>query len=88
MVKHLVDCQRALKYFNLLQEMSSSEFEKLRALVLQNPDLQAELQKINDRDLFVARVVRIGCELGLDLASEDILETMRENRQAWIERWI
>jgi hypothetical protein len=68
--------------------MMTGEIEKLREIVLNDADLQAQLQEISERDEFIARVLEIGKNFGLEIESEDISEAMRESRRVWIERWI
>lgn len=75
------------KSSNLLREMSE-DFQELRRIVLQDSALQKELQKIGDHEEFVAKVVQIADEKGLNVENEDVWEAMREARRVWVERWI
>jgi len=68
--------------------MSTEDFEKLREIVLSEPDLQKYLRKITDRETFIARVIAVGAERELNFNAQDVAEAMGRNRRSWIERWI
>lgn len=68
--------------------MDTETFLHLQRIVSQNPDLQCDLQRFEDRDAFIARVLEIGAHHNLDFTAEYLTEKMRENRRVWIERWI
>jgi predicted ribosomally synthesized peptide with nif11-like leader len=68
--------------------MSQENFEQFRQLVLQDTGLQEQLRAISDRDQFVSLTQRLGEERGYSFTIEDVLEALRVNHRAWIERWL
>lgn len=72
----------------LPKNMCRENFEKLRQIVLENASLQSELQKVSEINEFIPRVIEIGERYDLHFGEKEITEAMRENRRAWIERWI
>lgn len=68
--------------------MLSADLEKLKSIVLQDRDLQAELKDITDRDEFTIRLIAIAKTNGLLISGEDVLEAINASRRAWVERWI
>jgi aspartyl/asparaginyl beta-hydroxylase len=57
-------------------------------LVFQNVALQERLKQVSDKPLFIDLVVRVGEESGFSFNDQDVRETLRANRNAWIERWV
>ena len=68
--------------------MLQDSFEQFRQTVLDDPALQAQLQAMADREVFVARVVQLGAEQGYCFTSEDVVAALRENQRVWLERSI
>ena len=68
--------------------MSMESFEQFRQMVLQDVALQERLRATTDHHDFVDLVVRAGAEHGCHFTPEDVQAAMRNNRQAWRERWI
>lgn len=68
--------------------MAISESESLLDLILNDPELLAELQDCADREIFATRAAQIANANGIGLRKETILETMNQNRSRWAERWI
>jgi len=66
--------------------MSQENFEQFRQVVLEDSALQERLRAFTARDEFIVRVVESGAEFGFAFAAEDVVEAMRANRRAWIER--
>ena len=50
--------------------------------------LQERLKQVNDKTLFIDLVVRVGEENGFNFNADDVDRALRENRRAWIERWL
>lgn len=68
---------------------SSPEALKLFCdVVFQDKELQQKLKQIIDRELFIDLVVRCGEERGFYFAARDVDDVLRDNRRAWIERWV
>ena len=57
-------------------------------VVFQDAELQQKLTQIIDRTLFIGLVVRLGEEHGFYFADGDVADVLRDNRRAWIERWV
>lgn len=68
--------------------MSQDTFEQFRQLVLQELLLQKELVEIDERDIFIARVVELAAEKKLEVTNADVEEALRASRRAWLEKWI
>jgi hypothetical protein len=68
--------------------MSTEAFEKFRDIVLNDPDLQADLAAISDIATFTARVLERGAERGLAIDAADITRAMNDGQRALIEQWI
>jgi hypothetical protein len=68
--------------------MSRENFERFRAVVLEDEGLQARLTGFADFQDFKEAVVQAGSESGFDFTPEDLDQVMREARQSWLERWI
>jgi predicted ribosomally synthesized peptide with nif11-like leader len=68
--------------------MSQENFERFRQLVLQDPALQLQLRSTSDRDHLVSLTRELGQEHGYSFTTEDVLEALRANQRAWIERWL
>ncbi|MGC2236230.1 MAG: Nif11-like leader peptide family natural product precursor [Pyrinomonadaceae bacterium] len=68
--------------------MSQENFEQFRNVVLEDLSLQKQLRAFTKRDIFIARVVKLGAERGFQFTAEDVEEAMNANRRDWIERWI
>lgn len=66
--------------------MSADDFERFRVQVLQDVKLQEQLRQIEDRDLFIQQVARLGQEFGYSFGVEEITAAMQANRRVWIER--
>ena len=70
------------------KQMINQAFEAVRAHVLRNPLLQESLRKEKDETAFVARVVEAGQHAGFVFTGTDVIDAMRANRRAWLERWL
>lgn len=68
--------------------MSEESLEQFRQLVLQDLALQEKLGETDDRETFLALVVRSGEERGYSFTAEDVEAALRASRRAWLERWI
>jgi len=69
--------------------MSAEHFEILRSAVFTDEALQSRLREpATSADAFVARVVAVSAERGLDVAAADVEAAMAEGRRSWLERWL
>ncbi len=66
--------------------MPLDDFERFRHAVLQDLKLQEQLQDIQDRELFIQQVVRLGQEHGYSFDSAEVTSAIQASRRAWIER--
>ena len=69
-------------------ESSQQRFERFRAIVLGDPELQAALQGQEDTDRFVDEVARLGRERGHRFTAEDVRAALQAGRRAWFERHV
>jgi hypothetical protein len=60
----------------------------LRAEVLADRGLQARLLAVPERAAFVAAVVDLAAELGLDVVPADVEAALAAARRSWLERWV
>lgn len=67
--------------------MPADDLARLREIVLADPDLQRRLLAAGRRE-FVALVVGLAADRGLDVSDRDIDEAVTESRRAWYSRWI
>ncbi len=66
--------------------MAQDDFERFRDQVLEDLKLQEQLRGLEDRELFLQRVVSAARELGYSFGVEDVTRAMQASRRAWIER--
>ncbi len=66
--------------------MAQADFERFRAQVLRDPELQAQLRDLQDRELFIQRVVALGQEHGYSFGAAEVASALQASRRAWIER--
>lgn len=69
-----------------MQDHSPDVFPALRRLVHGDPALQARLFALTDAGAFIAAVRQLAQASGCELTDEEILQAMREGRQAWSRR--
>lgn len=70
------------------RDVSRSNLDRLRALVLQESSLQEPLKDVTDEGEFIARVLALGKELQCEFAEGDVRAAMQHELEAWKERWI
>lgn len=68
--------------------MPDKDFQEFRKAVFRDPELQRDLQNIEDQVRFKDVVVTKATTMGIDLTVEDVEAAMRNGRRSWIERWI
>jgi hypothetical protein len=66
----------------------AEDLARLRAHVLSDPQLQHRLLAVPDRRQFVALVLSLAAERGLDIGAEDVEGAIVESRRAWYSTWI
>jgi hypothetical protein len=65
-----------------------SNFEEIRRIVMEEPQLMAAFSTpATDAELF-ARVIALGRERGLEVTAVELEDIVRANRRAWLERWL
>jgi hypothetical protein len=62
--------------------------ERFGQLVLADRELHDRLRTTADEKTFVALAVRLGAERGFDFTAEVVETALREQRRAWLERWL
>ena len=70
---------------NLDQRQSLEAFGQL---VLADRELHDRLRATIDEKTFVALAVRLGAERGFDFTAAVVETAVREQRRAWLERWL
>jgi hypothetical protein len=67
---------------------SADRFEHVRQAVLADPELQTELQAIEDWAGFLSATLAAAAERGLPLTADDVENARVAARQAWHEHWV
>jgi predicted ribosomally synthesized peptide with nif11-like leader len=68
--------------------MSRENFERFRAVVVEDEGLQERLTGFDHSQDFKDAVLQAGSERGFDFTLEELDQAIREARQSWLERWI
>lgn len=68
--------------------MPADDLARLREAVLADSDLQRRLLAAAGRRQFVALVVGLAADRGLDVSDGDVDEALAESRQRWYATWI
>lgn len=61
---------------------------RFRELVLADPRLHDQLRATPTEAEFLALIVRLGAERGCELSVPVVQAAIREQRRAWLERWL
>jgi hypothetical protein len=69
-----------------MTSFTHTSLDAFRRAALADPALQRELRALADWPAFVAAVVRLARERGLDVAPDQLEAAARESRRAWVER--
>ena len=67
---------------------STGQFERFRAVVFADPELQVRLRSIPEWPAFVAAAVDAAAELGVELTAADVVAARHESSRSWLERWV
>lgn len=68
--------------------MPLEDFERFRRLVLEDVALQEALNGTVDVPAFLALARKLGAERGCHFTEEELRESIRAARRAWLEHWI
>ncbi len=66
--------------------MLQVDFELFRNEVLHDLKLQEQLRYIQDREMLIQRVIKLGQERGYSFGAAEVTSAMQASRRAWIER--
>ena len=61
-------------------------WQRFRTIVEQDEELQKELRDIQDRNLFISRVVQLGESRGCRFTATEVEEAMKVSHREWLER--
>jgi hypothetical protein len=64
------------------------DFDKFRALVLEDSVLQRRLLQETKLEGFVELLVSLARERGFDFAAAEVCTAIQQARKSWQERWI
>jgi hypothetical protein len=84
----MVEAPRASFSSDKERTSSPAALEGFIDLTFEDPSLQEQLRQVNDRMLFIDLVVRLGEERGFSFNAQDVVDVLRANRRAWLERWV
>lgn len=62
--------------------------ERFGELVLSDRALHDQLRAAANESAFVALAVQLGAERGCDFSASVVEAAVREQRRAWLERWL
>lgn len=65
-----------------------TDFEKFRALVFENPELQRRLLAEPDAGRFADLLIAEARERGFEITKTEIQEALQQARRAWFERHV
>lgn len=65
-----------------------SNFEEIRRIVIEDPDLMASLTAAATEAQLFSLVIALGQERGPEVTVGELEEIARANRRAWLERWL
>ena len=65
-----------------------SNFDKIRRIVIEDAGLTTAFTAIDTEAELFDRVIALGRERGIELTAADLVEIVRANRRAWLERWL
>ena len=68
--------------------MSTDALARFQQRVWGDPELQARLLAITERQAFVAAVVETAQAAGDPFTADEAEAAMQANQRAWLERWI
>ncbi len=71
-----------------LPQIDLVTFDKIRRIVMADPDLMKSLTQATTEAQLFDDVIALGLEHGVQLTREELAEVMRSNRRAWFERWL
>jgi quercetin dioxygenase-like cupin family protein len=83
-----IEAPRASLASNKDRPSSPAALEDFCNSVFDDVSLQERLRQVSDRELFIDLVVQLGDDRGFSFNAQDVDETLRANRRAWIERWL
>ncbi|MDB6026342.1 MAG: hypothetical protein JWM68_2565 [Verrucomicrobiales bacterium] len=64
------------------------DWQRFYEIVLRDVELQKKLRGTDGLDHFISLVVQCGAERGFNFSAEQVQASLRENRRAWMERWV
>lgn len=67
---------------------SAENFAHFYSIVLSDLSLQAQLRELDNKSVFMEKVIELGAENGFVFTGEDVQEAINESYRVWIERWI
>jgi hypothetical protein len=68
--------------------VSIDRLDELRRLVIDDPRLRDRLLAAPDRDAFVADVVAVAHEQGIDLAADEVRAGLQAEQRRRFEQWV
>lgn len=68
--------------------MGSSALERLRRIVVDDPQMRGHLLAAPDRSVFVQEVVDLASGVGIELSRDEIVQGLLDAEQAILGRWV
>jgi hypothetical protein len=67
-------------------KLFQEQLEQFRVLVLRDPELQARLRGLSDRQTFIERMLQLSAELGYFWSAKQIETALAMERRDWNQR--
>lgn len=66
----------------------TARFERFRAVVFADPELEVRLRSIPEWPAFVDAALDAAAERGVELTAADVVAARDESSRSWLERWV
>ncbi|MFJ4248957.1 aspartyl/asparaginyl beta-hydroxylase domain-containing protein [Pseudomonas sp. NPDC089741] len=68
-------------------KLSESALQRFQRRLAEDAALSAELQALQDPQIFISRTLALAAEQGLEFSREELRAAMRNGRRQWNEQW-
>jgi EAL domain-containing protein (putative c-di-GMP-specific phosphodiesterase class I) len=68
--------------------MGEAGLDELRRVVVDDPVLRNRLLRATDRQAFIAAVLEVAHERGIEVAADDVTAGLDDARRRRLERWV
>ena len=68
--------------------MSEDKLSEFRGIIFSDVVLQDKLREIDDRQVFISRLIELGQTHDCEFTADEVENVLREGQRVWIERWL